>query len=104
MFDAAPFTVIALGRLGTHEIDIGSDADIVFFTDASANKDDINEWRRVAERFLHIAGSYTSDGLLLPLDTRLRPRGGEGEIVQSASYLLDYFSRDAEGWEAATVF
>ncbi len=94
--------MIALGRLGTHEFDIGSDADIVFFTDASANKDDINEWRRVAERFLHIAGSYTSDGLLLPLDTRLRPRGGEGEIVQSASYLLDYFSRDAEGWEAAT--
>jgi len=101
-FEAAPFVVIALGRLGTHEFDIGSDADIVFFTDASANKDDINEWRRVAERFLHIAGSYTSDGLLLPLDTRLRPRGGEGEIVQSASYLLDYFSRDAEGWEAAT--
>src|SRR6185437_6863463 len=101
-FESAPFTVIALGRLGTHEFDIGSDADIVFFADASANKDDINEWRRVAERFLHIAGSYTSDGLLLPLDTRLRPRGGEGEIVQSASYLLDYFSRDAEGWEAAT--
>ena len=101
-FEAAPFVVIALGRLGTHEFDIGSDADIVFFTDASANKDGINEWRRVAERFLHIAGSYTSDGLLLPLDTRLRPRGGEGEIVQSASYLLDYFLRDAEGWEAAT--
>jgi len=102
LFDDAPFAVIALGRLGTHEFDIGSDADLVFFTDASANKDDIHEWRRVAERFLHIAGSYTSDGLLLPLDTRLRPRGGEGEIVQSASYLLDYFSRDAEGWEAAT--
>ncbi|MFI5127240.1 MAG: hypothetical protein ACHQJX_10480, partial [Candidatus Acidiferrales bacterium] len=101
-FSTSPFVVIALGRLGTHEFDLGSDADIVFFTDASANKDDINEWRRVAERFLHIAGSYTSDGLLLPLDTRLRPRGGEGEIVQSASYLLDYFSRDAEGWEAAT--
>src|SRR6185437_2374602 len=101
-FSASPFVVIALGRLGSHEFDIGSDADIVFFTDASANKDDINEWRRVAERFLHIAGSYTSDGLLLPLDTRLRPRGGEGEIVQSVSYLLDYFSRDAEGWEAAT--
>ncbi|MGH9730207.1 MAG: hypothetical protein ACRD4A_00800, partial [Candidatus Acidiferrales bacterium] len=101
-FEAAPFTVIALGRLGTHEFDLGSDADIVFFTDASAKENEIGEWRRVAERFLHIAGSYTSDGLLLPLDTRLRPRGGEDEIVQSAAYLLDYFSRDAEGWEAAT--
>ncbi len=101
-FDDAPFAVIALGRLGTHEFDIGSDADIVFFIDAGAKENEIHEWRRIAERFLHIAGSYTSDGLLLPLDTRLRPRGGEGEIVQSASYLLDYFSRDAESWEAAT--
>jgi glutamate-ammonia-ligase adenylyltransferase len=101
-FEAAPFVVIALGRLGTYEFDIGSDADIVFFTDASAKENEVGECRRVAERFLHIAGSYTSDGLLLPLDTRLRPRGGEGEIVQSAAYLLDYFSHDAEGWEAAT--
>ncbi|HEV2615698.1 MAG TPA: hypothetical protein VGU63_03700 [Candidatus Acidoferrales bacterium] len=101
-FETAPFTVIALGRLGTHEFDLGSDADIVFFTDAGAEENEIGEWRRIAERFLHIAGSYTSDGLLLPLDTRLRPRGGEGEIVHSAAYLLDYFSRDAEGWEAAT--
>ncbi len=101
-FSASPFVVIALGRLGTHEFDLGSDADIAFFTEAATSEHDVREWRRVAERFLHIAGSYTSDGLLLPLDTRLRPRGGEGEIVQSASYLRDYFSRDAEGWEAAT--
>ncbi|MHB8526668.1 MAG: [protein-PII] uridylyltransferase family protein [Candidatus Acidiferrales bacterium] len=102
LFDDAPFAVIALGRLGTHEFDIGSDADVVFFADSAAGESEIHQWRRVAEHFLHVAGSYTSDGLLLPLDTRLRPRGGEGEIVQSASYLLDYFSRDAEGWEAAT--
>ena len=101
-FDDAPFAVIALGRLGTHEFDIGSDADVVFIADSAAGENEIHRWRRVAEHFLHVAGSYTSDGLLLPLDTRLRPRGGEGEIVQSASYLHDYFSRDAEGWEAAT--
>ncbi|HVA16568.1 MAG TPA: hypothetical protein VMV59_02525 [Candidatus Dormibacteraeota bacterium] len=101
-FDDAPFAVIALGRLGTHEFDIGSDADVMFIVGSAASESEMHEWRRVAERFLHIAGSYTSDGLLLPLDTRLRPRGGEGEIVQPASYLLDYFSRDAEGWEAAT--
>ncbi|MHB8756097.1 MAG: [protein-PII] uridylyltransferase family protein [Candidatus Acidiferrales bacterium] len=101
-FDDAPFAVIALGRLGTHEFDIGSDADVVFIADCAAGESEIHQWRRVAEHFLHVAGSYTSDGLLLPLDTRLRPRGGEGEIVQSASYVLDYFSRDAEGWEAAT--
>jgi len=40
--------------------------------------------------------------LLFPVDTRLRPRGGEGEIVQSIAYLRAYFRTEAEAWEAAT--
>src|SRR5690348_13311751 len=97
----APFVVMALGRLGTGEFDIGSDADLAFF----ANTDSLpknEEWRRLAERFIRAAGSYTSEGLLLAVDTRLRPRGGEGEIVQPAAYLLDYFASEAQAWEAAT--
>jgi glutamate-ammonia-ligase adenylyltransferase len=100
--EASPFTVVALGRLGSHEFDLGSDADLIFLIDARATEDEKAKWRRIAERFLHIAGSYTQEGLLLPIDTRLRPRGGEGEIVQSAAYLLEYFEKEAEGWEAAT--
>ncbi|HEV2299500.1 MAG TPA: hypothetical protein VGR72_13415 [Candidatus Acidoferrales bacterium] len=100
--DNSLLVVIALGRLGSKEFDLGSDADLVFLLDPAANEDDKARWRRIAERFLHIAGSYTQEGLLLPIDTRLRPRGGEGEIVQSTAYLLDYFRKEAEGWEAAT--
>jgi [glutamine synthetase] adenylyltransferase / [glutamine synthetase]-adenylyl-L-tyrosine phosphorylase len=99
---ASPFAVIALGRLGSHEFDLGSDADLFFLVDATASEEDKTKWRRIAERFLHVAGSYTQEGLLLPIDTRLRPRGGEGEIVQSAAYLLEYFEKEAEGWEVAT--
>ena len=98
----APFAVIALGRLGAGEFDIGSDADVVFLTGPNVSEEEMVAWRRPAERFIHVAGSYTSEGLLLPVDTRLRPRGGEGEIVQGAKYFVEYFSRDAEGWEAAT--
>lgn len=98
----SPFVVIALGRLGSREFDLGSDADLIFVIDAAATEEEKTKWRRIAERFLHIAGSYTQEGLLLPIDTRLRPRGGEGEIVQSEAYLLEYFRKEAEGWEAAT--
>ncbi|MGB6524368.1 MAG: hypothetical protein WBE87_05570 [Candidatus Acidiferrales bacterium] len=101
-WESAPFVVLALGRLGANEFDISSDADAVFLADPSVSEQEIDSWRRLAERFIHVAGSYTSEGLLLPVDTRLRPRGGEGEIVQGAKYFLEYFSRDAEGWEAAT--
>jgi [glutamine synthetase] adenylyltransferase / [glutamine synthetase]-adenylyl-L-tyrosine phosphorylase len=97
----ASFVVIALGRLGTGEFDIGSDADVAFFAAPGAERE-MQELRRLAERFIRAAGSYTSEGLLLPVDTRLRPRGGEGEIVQSAAYLLDYFAGEAQAWEAAT--
>ncbi|HLW81747.1 MAG TPA: hypothetical protein VKS20_06875 [Candidatus Acidoferrales bacterium] len=97
----APFVVLALGRLGTGEFDIGSDADVAFFA-ATNSENEIDEWRRLAERFIRAAGSYTSEGLLLPVDTRLRPQGGEGEIVQSAAYLLEYFAGEAQAWEAAT--
>jgi [glutamine synthetase] adenylyltransferase / [glutamine synthetase]-adenylyl-L-tyrosine phosphorylase len=123
----APFVVMALGRLGTGEVDIGSDADVAFFaaphpgpssvrtSGQAGGEEEMQEWRRpaqalppsgqagkLAERFIRAAGSYTSEGLLLPVDTRLRPRGGEGEIVQSTAYLLDYFTGEAQAWEAAT--
>ena len=103
----APFVVMALGRLGAGEVDIGSDADVAFFA-ATASRSEMQEWRRpaaagkLAERFIRAAGSYTSEGLLLPVDTRLRPRGGEGEIVQSVAYLMEYFASEAQAWEAAT--
>ena len=102
----AAFVVMALGRLGTGEFDIGSDADVAFFAaprqETQGSEEEIEEWRRLAERFIRAAGSYTSEGLLLPVDTRLRPRGGEGEIVQTTAYLLDYFASEAQAWEAAT--
>ncbi|MCL4523781.1 MAG: hypothetical protein M1451_07715, partial [Acidobacteria bacterium] len=43
---------------------------------------------------------HTQEGLLFPVDTRLRPRGTEGDLLQSAAYLREYFAGDAAGWEA----
>jgi glutamate-ammonia-ligase adenylyltransferase len=93
--------VIALGRLGSEEFDIGSDADVIFATSDLASEER-EPWRRVVERFVQFASSQTRDGMLFPVDTRLRPRGSEGEIVQSTSYILDYFRGDAGAWEAAS--
>jgi len=98
----SPFSVIALGRLGTTEMDIGSDVDLIFLADSRLSSEDREPWRRLAERFVHVASSHTREGLLFPIDTRLRPRGGEGEILPTTASLLDYFRNDAEAWEAAT--
>jgi len=99
----APFCVLAFGRLGTRELDIGSDADLVFVIDESLLPADREPWRRTAERLLEIVSSHTRDGLLFPADTRLRPRGNEGELLQSTAYLRAYFGEEAQGWEAAAL-
>ncbi|MBI3663331.1 MAG: hypothetical protein HY234_09810 [Acidobacteria bacterium] len=97
-----PFAVLALGRLGTCEMDVGSDADLIFVVDEKLSADEREPWRRLAERFVQLVSSHTREGLLFPVDTRLRPRGAEGDLLQSAAYVREYFSRDALGWEALT--
>ena len=98
----APFAVVALGRLGTREMDIGSDADLLFLTDNSVTMEERDAWRRMAERFVHIVSSHTRDGVLYPVDTRLRPHGGEGELLPTLSALESYFQGEAAAWEAVT--
>ena len=100
--EAAPFAMIALGRLGTGEMDIGSDADMIFVIEEGLSAEENAAWARLAERFVNVVSSHTREGILFPVDTRLRPRGADGEIVQSASYLIKYFETEAEAWEAAT--
>lgn len=96
-----PLAVIALGRLGSTEMDIGSDADVIFVT-SELGAEERDAWRRVIERFVHLASSQTREGILFPVDTRLRPRGTEGEICQTIPYALEYFRTDAAAWEAAS--
>ena len=44
--------------------------------------------------------AYTQEGLVFPVDTRLRPHGGEGELVVTPKQLEKYFSAEAQPWEA----
>ena len=96
------FAVLALGRLATCEMDLGSDADLIFLVDAPASRREVTTWRRIAEKLIDILSSYTREGTLFPVDARLRPRGGEGELVQNAATVLEYFASSAEAWEAIT--
>jgi glutamate-ammonia-ligase adenylyltransferase len=76
--------------------------DLIFLADESLSADEREPWRRLAEHLLHLTGSHTREGLLFPVDTRLRPRGQEGEILQSVDYLCRYLQTEALGWEAVS--
>jgi glutamate-ammonia-ligase adenylyltransferase len=90
--------VVALGRLGMREFDLASDADLVFVLP----DEDLNEqvfWTRVAARMIDLITAYTGTGLMFSVDTRLRPNGSAGALVQSEASYKDYFAKNAEAWE-----
>ena len=93
--------VIALGRLGMREFDLASDADLVFVLDDSA-AGEMPLWTRIAERIINLITAYTGDGVIFAVDTRLRPNGSGGPLVQTESAFLDYFGRVAAAWEGIT--
>lgn len=90
--------VIALGRLGMREFDLASDADLIFVL---PDKDTAEHgfWTAVAERMINTISAYTGDGVMFTVDTRLRPNGREGALLQSESAYREYFARHAEAWE-----
>ena len=93
--------VIALGRLGMLEFDLASDADLVFVL-PEEDAGETHFWTRVATRLIELLTAYTGEGTLFSIDTRLRPNGREGPLVQTEGKYKEYFERNAEAWEGIT--
>ena len=93
-------TVIALGRLGTGEFDLLSDADLIFVRDESLEPAPAT---KAAEQLMQALSAYTREGAVFPVDARLRPRGAEGELVMTVAYVEEYLQREAQAWEALSL-
>ena len=93
------FAILALGRLGTREFDILSDADVLFVRDEFSEQPAA---AATAERIVSILSAYTNEGSVFPVDPRLRPHGAEGELVATPTALAAYFATEAQAWEAIT--
>jgi glutamate-ammonia-ligase adenylyltransferase len=74
--------VVTMGRLGMREFDLGSDADLIFVL-PDQDAAELPFWTRVTERIIAILTSYTGEGTLFSVDTRLRPNGSAGPLVQT---------------------
>jgi len=95
--EADGLAVMALGRLGSGEFDLLSDADVLF---VCAEDGDRVALTKSAEKMMHALSAYTRDGTVFSLDARLRPRGGEGDLLSTPSQLVAYFEHEAQPWEA----
>ncbi len=97
-----PFVILGLGRLGLNEFDLASDADLVFVAADGSAREKMTFWTHLAEKTIEVLSSYTRDGTVFSVDTRLRPRGQEGELVVTEAALLNYVAETAQVWEGLT--
>jgi [glutamine synthetase] adenylyltransferase / [glutamine synthetase]-adenylyl-L-tyrosine phosphorylase len=104
----ASMIVVAYGKLGGLELGYGSDLDLVFLHDSSGESqrtegpqavDNSVFFQRLGQRLVHLLTVHTSSGRLYEVDTRLRPGGNRGLLVQSLAAFRDYEFQDAWTWE-----
>jgi glutamate-ammonia-ligase adenylyltransferase len=87
--------IVAFGKLGGREIIFNSDLDLIFLTEKYPKDSDIKS----AEQILRTCLSYTKEGIAYKIDTRLRPDGSKGPLVNSLEAIGDYYLRHAQLWE-----
>jgi glutamate-ammonia-ligase adenylyltransferase len=96
--DASGLALIAMGKLGGREIGYGSDLDLFFVYDGSAESAP-ERYSRVAQRVLRLVETPHGEGPGYVLDTRLRPSGSQGLLVASLDAFARYQEHHALDWE-----
>ena len=104
----ANMIVVAYGKLGGLELGYGSDLDLVFLHDSSGDAqrtdgsqpiDNTLFFQRLGQRLVHLLTVHSASGRLYEVDTRLRPAGNRGLLVQSLAAFREYEFQDAWTWE-----
>src|SRR5215472_8592330 len=99
------FSVISLGKLGGKELNYSSDIDLMFIyggpgeTDGARSLTNKEFYKKVANQYIALLSSYTSEGQCYRVDLRLRPDGTLGEICISLEGARAYYEQRARDWE-----
>ncbi|HET6343333.1 MAG TPA: bifunctional [glutamate--ammonia ligase]-adenylyl-L-tyrosine phosphorylase/[glutamate--ammonia-ligase] adenylyltransferase, partial [Myxococcota bacterium] len=94
------FAVLGMGRFGGREMGYGSDLDLLFiYDDTAAAGPSPKDAVRLAQRLIQMLTLRMSEGVLYPIDTRLRPSGAQGPLVSSATGFCTYHRERAMLWE-----
>lgn len=101
----ASFAIIGMGKLGSKEVDYGSDLDLCFIysgegrTDGDTPVDNGEFFARLVRRIISIISTTSRYGKAYEVDPALRPSGGAGTLVSTQSSFMDYHLSHAEPWE-----
>ena len=104
--DPRGFTVIAMGKLGSHELNYSSDVDLLLLFDPETlprrSREDAGEAAvRVGRRLIEIMQKRTADGYVQRVDLRLRPSPEVTPIVLPVNAAISHYESSALPWERA---
>ncbi len=100
--------VLGLGKLGSREMTVTSDLDLILIYDAPEaveNSDGdrplpvATYYARLSQRFINALTALTSEGGLYEVDMRLRPSGNSGPLASSFAAFRQYHQELAWTWE-----
>jgi glutamate-ammonia-ligase adenylyltransferase len=106
--DADPqgFAVVAMGKLGSHELNYSSDVDLLLLFDPATlprrGRDDPGEAAvRIGRRLIEILQQRTADGYVERVDLRLRPSPEVTPIALPVDAAISHYESSALPWERA---
>lgn len=90
------FSIIGLGRYGARELTFGSDLDLIFVSP-------VENAYKVAEEIIKFLSEHKEKGIVYKVDTRLRPDGSKGLLVNDISGYRNYYREHAHSWELQSL-
>jgi glutamate-ammonia-ligase adenylyltransferase len=103
---ARGFAAIALGKLGSRELNYSSDLDLIFLYDPEtlprkAREEPDQAALRIGQRIVEILQKRTEQGYAFRIDLRLRPSPEVTSLVLPVDAAISYYESSALPWERA---
>ncbi len=108
VLDGGSAAVLAMGKLGGHEMTANSDLDLIVIYDFDEKCEMSNGakplaasqyYARFTQRLISALSAPTAEGSLYEVDMRLRPSGKSGPVATRLGSFIDYQKNQAWTWE-----
>ena len=108
----ADFAIVALGKLGSGELNYASDIDLMFIysdegqTSGHGERGEVTNreyFVKLAETIAKLVGQPAGEGAAYRVDLRLRPHGRDGALACSLEEAIRYYQGKAQRWELQTL-
>ena len=102
------YVVLAMGKMGAHELNYSSDIDLIVFYDPQGpalpeGAEPVALYVRLTRSLVKLLQERTADGYVFRVDLRLRPDPASTQIAISVPAALDYYESVGQNWERAAL-